>query len=595
MIKNLSYKTLLVCYLFITVTAFWYYPRWEQSRTEATIGWDVSGYYMYLPAFFIYQDPLQCSFRDSVIAKYYPTPDFHQAFRHEKSGNFVMKYASGQALMMSPFFFVGHIWAQQSGVYPADGFSFPYQAAIGIGMFLYAFLGLFMLRKVLLAFFSDRTVAITLVAFVFGSNYLNYSSIDQGMTHSPLFTVYTLLLYAVIQFYKKPGIGSALSIGALCGLATLTRPSEIVSLILPLAWGIVRWSDVKHRGRFLVQHSGLIIAAAFLFIMVAGIQLVYWKYATGEWFVFSYQDQGFNWLHPHGLDFMFSYKCGWLVYSPMLLFAFIGIPAFFMRRENTWAILGFFLFNFYVVSAWSMWDYGGTAGRAMVQSYPILAFLVAALVEQVHRKKWRLWLFYPFFLLFLYVNIWWTHNAHRGEVTILGVTNRYYWRVIGKWSLSEADKKLLDNKYSYDGEPATFEVLYENNFETDSSKNVIVLPEGKKIQIGGPYEFTQEYIIPRSAAFKKWVRVFADIHCHDKEWDVWRQTQFVLRFYDKDQVAQTNFLRVQRYFETGEHRIFYLDAKLPRKDWDRIGIHFWNPGTDKLLSIDNLKVITFDL
>ena len=35
---------------------FSYYPKWEKPWSEATISWDVSGYYHYLLAIFIYKD-----------------------------------------------------------------------------------------------------------------------------------------------------------------------------------------------------------------------------------------------------------------------------------------------------------------------------------------------------------------------------------------------------------------------------------------------------------------------------------------------------------------------------------------------------------
>ncbi|MBK8444446.1 MAG: hypothetical protein IPL35_13975 [Sphingobacteriales bacterium] len=62
--------------------AFFFYPKWKQSRTEATLSWDVSGYYMYLPAIFIYKDLRHCAFGDDIIQKYYPSPAFEQAYLH---------------------------------------------------------------------------------------------------------------------------------------------------------------------------------------------------------------------------------------------------------------------------------------------------------------------------------------------------------------------------------------------------------------------------------------------------------------------------------------------------------------------------------
>jgi hypothetical protein len=190
MAKNKSIAALCFCYIVMICTSFIYYPKWNQSRTEATISWDVSGYYMYLPALFIYKDIKHCSFKDSILTKYYPTPDFQQAFLHKNSGNYVMKYSSGQAITMLPFFIVAHTYCKLNHSFPADGFSFPYQFCIGFGMLLYAFLGLFVLRKVLLIYYKDDTVALLLLCYVIGTNYLNFSAIDQAMTHNVLFTMY---------------------------------------------------------------------------------------------------------------------------------------------------------------------------------------------------------------------------------------------------------------------------------------------------------------------------------------------------------------------------------------------------------------------
>jgi len=92
------------------LASFGYYPKWSKGHTEAILSWDVSGYYMYLPATFIYHDLKKCDFGEKIITDYQPTYDFHQAFEH-KSGNRVMKYSMGQAVMFTPAFLVGHLIA----------------------------------------------------------------------------------------------------------------------------------------------------------------------------------------------------------------------------------------------------------------------------------------------------------------------------------------------------------------------------------------------------------------------------------------------------------------------------------------------------
>ena len=46
------YAWLFGCAIILAGGLF-YYPKWQKPDTEATIGWDVSGYYAYLPAAFI--------------------------------------------------------------------------------------------------------------------------------------------------------------------------------------------------------------------------------------------------------------------------------------------------------------------------------------------------------------------------------------------------------------------------------------------------------------------------------------------------------------------------------------------------------------
>jgi hypothetical protein len=124
---------LLICALFIIYFGVLFYPRWDKPTTEATIGWDVSGYYSYLPAVFIYSDLKKAAFLDTIIEKYQPTPGNIQGYNHP-SGNFVFKYPMGQALQFLPWFVIGHTAAAFTN-FPQDGFSWPYQAALGGGDF----------------------------------------------------------------------------------------------------------------------------------------------------------------------------------------------------------------------------------------------------------------------------------------------------------------------------------------------------------------------------------------------------------------------------------------------------------------------------
>jgi len=583
--------------LLIILTGFFYYPKWEQKGTEATISWDVSGYYMYLPAAFIYKDLKQCNFRDEVMERYRPTPNFEQAFRHE-SGNFVMKYSCGQAILMSPFFFTGHLIAGISANYPADGFSYPYQISIGIGMLLYSLVGLWLVRKILLLYFSDTAVAMTILALALGSNYFNYAAIDGAMTHSPLFTVYALLVYLTISFYRRHSIWKAVAIGCLIGLATLTRPTEIISALIPLLWGIGNKKDLKERIRWIGQQSKYFITAALFTALIVSIQIAYWKIITGSWVVYSYQNEKFSFLKPHLKECFVGYRSGWLVYSPIMILSILGFVALYKKQKNLfWPVFIFcFLFT-YICFSWDIWWYGGSLGqRAMIQSYPMLAFPMAALIQWIFSGQAWLKIVTGIFIAFcIWFNLWLTHQGHRGGLLRVGeMTRAYFWAIFGRSKVDERVETLLDNSTIYRGEPENPTIVYQNDFETDTSSNAMDDGiDGRSIYLDANVQFSTEYFFQLPTNDKKWIRASADFWCLQKEWTFWKMAQFMMRFYDGDKLVTTKQIRVHRVLSDGETKNLLLDVKMPRKKFDRISISFWNAGGDKKIIIDNLKVIAF--
>ncbi|MBK6566495.1 MAG: hypothetical protein IPG18_15140 [Saprospiraceae bacterium] len=576
----------------ILYTALFFYPRWEQTRTEATIGWDVSGYYMYLPTFFIYKDAKKMSFRDSIIQKYYPTPDFHQAYIHPPSGNFVFKYSAGQAIAMFPWFWIGHLYAKISENYLADGFSYPYQISIGIGMLFWGLLGLFFLRKILKVYYDEWTTVLALFLLITGSNLLNYIAIDQAMTHSTLFTIYTLIIWNTIRLYQSVNTKRIIWLGLLCGWAALIRPTDLIAVLIPLLWGINSYEDIKARLQLLKVHLPKLIVFMVCIALVGLIQPVYWKWATGEWIIYSYQDQGFSWLHPHVKNFTFSYKSGWLRYSPLLILSFIGIFPFIRQNKNILPVLVLMGLSFYIVTAWDQWDYGSTGGRAMVQYYPLFVFPMAALLEAVRKNKFFSSVFFVVSVIFVYVNIWWVYNAHTGKVQVLNLTKEYYWKKIGRWSSAESDTKLLFNNYSYEGILKNEKVIYENKFENDTTANSVSVEGNGKILLNKDLQYSGIYTIKNPGGPQNRVRVYSVFSCEEKEWTDWKQAQFIIKFYRGETEVQSNLIRIYHFLENSETRELFLDAKCPAV-WSHLSVLYWNAEGDKQLRIDDLKVVLF--
>jgi hypothetical protein len=575
-------------------TAFKVYPKWMKNNSEATLSWDASGYYMYLPAIFIYKDLKNLSFVNNIISKYKPTPELQQAYHNSTSNTYILKYSCGQAIAMAPWFFVADLWVNHSHKYIRDGFSFPYQFSIGIGMFIYSLIGLFFLRKILLVYFRNITVSIILLLLVLGSNYLNYSSIDQAMPHNTLFTIYTIIIWLSIKYYRKPSNVKIILIGLLCGFATLIRPTDIISILIPLLINTANLEELVGRYSYIKSNLQHLVLFVFSFIFVICIQLIYWKYTSNSWIIYSYQNQGFSWMHPHILNYLFSYRCGWILFCPLMILPFVGMIPFYFKKSNTFLVYIFTLISIYLVTAWDIWDYGSTAGRAMVQYYPILLLPLASLVEYVYTKSIIIiFSFYFILLIVVYLNIWWIYNAHIGTVKVSEVTKEYFWKTLGRWNATDNDTKLLDNKFSFNGILKDTLTLYKNSFDQDTTENMVFINNNKKIKINKRLQYSSIYRIYNPHNNRKWVRAYCNYSITEKEWDIWKQSQFIIQFYlDKNNI-QNNYIRIHRLLNENKTKCIYIDAIVPKK-WDYLTLQFWNATSEKELIIDDLHLISFN-
>jgi hypothetical protein len=446
------YSLLAVLLLFaIMVQARLWQPNWDTHNVLAVLSWDAMGYYLYLPAKFIYHDLQHVAFAADIMREYAPSSSFYQASQvpGAPEGQLVMKYTAGLAVLWVPFFWLGH-WAAGWLHYAQDGFSAPYQVAIGLGGMLYALLGLGLLRHFLLRYFSDVVVTLVLVTLVLGSNYLEYAVFDSAMAHHYLFTAYALLLLLTARWHERPTRLGAFAIGLTLGLLVLIRPSEMVAVVLPLLWGVGSVAAARAKLALLRQRWPDVLLLALGGLLGVLPQLVYWHHATGHWLFYSYGDQHFSFLKPHTWQVLFSFKKGWLIYSPFLMLVLAGfVPLWRRHRVLAVPALAFFVLNLWVVSAWDVWWYGGGFGqRALVQSYAVLALPWAAgwawLLAPGRRWAVRAALIAVAVLL-LDLNLFQHWQYQNAIINSEGMNRRYYWAVFNKTQPSQADFNQLDD------------------------------------------------------------------------------------------------------------------------------------------------------
>jgi len=574
---------------------FFYYPKWSMVGSESTISWDASGYYHYLPGIFIYHDLKQQVWMEEINKKYLPSPAYDQVFVHAASGNKVNKYGMGQAVLFSPFFFLGHAYALWTGQYPADGYSRPYQLAIWLGGLLFAVLGLIILRRILLNYFEDSIVAWILLTISLGTTYLEHASINNAMNHGWLFTLLSALIFCCIKFYAKASWTSVLGIGISLGLAILTRPTEIIWVLIPLLWGI---KSIKERISLLLGHWPKILIAVLICGLIISLQMVYWKFVANEWVIYTYRDQKLDWLHPAIWKGLVGVKIGWWAYTPIMLFAMTGWPGLYRKYKSIfWPVFITSVLAIYITLCWKYFAGGvGMGQRNLIQMYPLIAFPLGMSISWMVKKKIGQWIWVGLFILNVYYNGWWIHQAHGGGFLQEGQMNTpYFYRVAGRLHPNKDYLKLLDTREYFDGKPTSVHTLLVDNFDSDTTSTFLLSPsEGRVILLNADQQFYGPIQVSLPSADYDWLRVEADFTVISREWDVWKYTQWFVQFYAGEQPIKSNSIRLQRLIKEDHVPTYiYFDVKIPKERFTKCTITLWNAESSKEIIMDNFKATCF--
>jgi hypothetical protein len=496
-----SKRTIIFILIFLFGIRF-FYASWDTPDVTKVLTWDAFGYYLLLPGKFIYKDVKQMQWIEGVKDKYQTTGNLYQVSTLP-NGNRVMKYLIGISILYAPFFLVGHACA---GIFdlPQDGFSAPYQLAISFAALFYAFLGLWVLGRVLLRYFSDAVASVTLILVALATNYPQYVSVDSAMTHGYIFTLYALLLWATLSWHDRPNTVKAFFIGAVMGLGVISRPTEAVMIFIPLLYGMQDPVSKQRKWKLVRQHRSHIFFAFIGGLMAVFPQLLYWKTVTGGWIY----DVGSKWtfLQPHW-QILFGWEKGWFIYTPVVVLMVMGL-FYFKKNPFYRSVLIFFIINTWIVLAWSDWRYGASySARALLQSYAVMALPMAVMVSKAifHRLKY-LFMTAGLFLVFLNLFQIWQYNK-----TILhydDMNRRYYQAIFLNPHPTPLQYSLLDtDEYVDDENKLTFqyELKIDSAFEIHASKiDSVLMYQSDVSQLFG-YDREKEYWIKISAkVFSDW-------------------------------------------------------------------------------------------
>ncbi len=397
--------------------------NWHEREWRGIVKADGVGYYAYLPAIMLYQD-LSFSYLDQEST--FQTREEWDYFRQEVNGKTVNRYFVGTALVQLPFFLLGHLTATL-GPAEANGFSFPYYLWVHIGALCWTLWGLYLLIPLLRSFqVRDKHIALILPLILLGTNLFYYAVEEPFMSHLYSFALVNGALLLTRKWFLERSPRWLWGLGLSLGLIVLIRPvNGLILLALPL---VVPGGKVSTGWRYLREQPGALFGAILLGLTLVSVQLLIYYLQTGSPWVYSYGPYGFDFRQPHLLDFLFSYRKGFMLYTPLALVGLTGF--YYWGKQDSRQALGmaaFLVLIVYIFSSWDFWYYGGGfSARVMIDYLGIWAILFGFLWEGLKGKTIRSSALVLIVLLCLVSQIQ-TYQYRTGHILWDGMTKELYW------------------------------------------------------------------------------------------------------------------------------------------------------------------------
>lgn len=337
----------------VSVILVFFYLRPLNSPWHKFIAGDGLGYYSYLPARFIHNDK---NYDFKWFNRVYNANYIYSAFENpeqnilvEYEGRKINKFYQGLSYIWFPFFLAAHVFVKIFH-YPPDGFSQPYQLAVGLASLVYLIIGLIFLRKLILKLFDNQFAAFLVpVSIFYGTHLFTYSIKGNCLSHAYSFTFLTLFIYYLHSFFndedkKLQNILLCLlffvitgCIRPLNGLAILIVPAFVPAGFFKEKF---KWEKLKANHLIILA---LVIGAVFNQLAITYLQ-------TGSVFSYTYSGEKFYFNRSRFFDALFSYYLGLFVYVPVTFVSMCGLSYLPMRKRVF--LLFFFLLVVFLYSSW---------------------------------------------------------------------------------------------------------------------------------------------------------------------------------------------------------------------------------------------------
>jgi hypothetical protein len=297
------------------------------------------------------------SFRENRLDKNgQPTPEFRT-----RTGHIENHFTVGPAFLWAPFLVVTHagvLLARSLGsAIPADGFSTPYRIAMALATAFYAFLGLLISFRIACKYVDETWALLATLAIWWASSLPVYMYFNPSWSHAHSAFVVALFLWYWHETRDARSLGQWILLGALAGLMLDVYYANVMLFVI-LPFEAAREYAAAFRkatpatptvAQLLARHAAF--AVALLLCMLP--TFIVHRIIYGSVFETGYVPVSqWNWGSPYLLSVLFSSNHGLISWTPVLLFAVIGLFAFWrsVPRVGGAFLLAAIAFYYFIAS-----------------------------------------------------------------------------------------------------------------------------------------------------------------------------------------------------------------------------------------------------
>ncbi|MCF6170403.1 MAG: hypothetical protein L3J66_05420 [Bacteroidales bacterium] len=600
-LSNKKYQGLLLILLALSfVTVNFIGPS---DNRRILIDGDGSGLYAYLPALVVFHSVDFTAVLNSE--KQRRPPDYTAHYFHRINGTLTNKFTCGQALLQLPFFLLAYFLSLPSGL-EADGYNVLFQYSVALAALFWVATGLIYFVKLAETYQvpGEKAWLIAFAGFL-GTNLFFYTLVAPSHSHAYSFSIISISLYFVRKSFLTQKRNSILYAAFWLGITVLVRP---VNVLVVAAFPFLASSFAQLRHLFTSKFKSLHFAgAALVFLLALSPQFIINLMQTGKVFIYGYQNEGFYFDRPELLNFLFSFRKGWFVYTPFML---LLLPAlFFLFKQSKYkffSFLGFLALLVYTFSSWWNWFYGDSFGMRPMIDYYSLFFLVILVMMVRLKSKLSFLAFNVFLLLTVFLNLFQSWQYAEGIIHPDAMNKKAYAHVFLRsgQSYKQAVGDTDESFYGVLQDAPFFETkndLEKDIFGWSPNRLPVQVANSKaaKLTASAIYSPSFTYVIPDSVMGKRNIYIVFETKYLESKTNAAANALFVVDVKDTSQ--KTVFYKAFRMKRlpdklTNQWRKGSIGFKIPdlTGNINSIKLYIWNKEKQEFLLDDmELKFYTY--